>query len=100
MDEDKFQGCLKFRGLFTVGKGGREKNICLKKSQIQTTILLKNLLNFLSLLSESVGSRYRIQIAEFPLPVGSHFEPELQSSHFGKQKKELVFLFCISVCFV
>ena len=48
------------------------KNILLQKSQIQTTILLKNLLNFLSPFSE--------RILQNLLKVAS--ESELQNSHF------------------
>ena len=44
---------------------------------------------------ESVGSRFEIRVAEFSLLVGSHFELELQRSHFRMQKKELVLLFCL-----
>ena len=47
-DQDKSQG------EYIVEKGGRKKNTLLWKTQIQTTILLKNLLNFLSLLSERI----------------------------------------------
>ena len=49
LDEEKFREniCLKFGGLFIIEKGEKENNICLRKPQSQTTVLFKNLLNFL-----------------------------------------------------
>ena len=44
-----------FGGAPTIEEEGRLKNILLQKSQIQTTILLKNLLNFAESLLEAAS---------------------------------------------
>ena len=74
-DKDKFREniCLYFEGAPTVEEEERLKNILLQKSQIQTTILLKNMLNFLSPLSERIFAESLLEAAS---------ETELLISHF------------------
>ena len=93
-DKDKFREniCLYFGGAPTEEEKGRLKNILLQKSQIQTTILLKNLLNFLSPLLERFMQNLfwkSLQKLTFPLLAGSCFRTPLPVknavTHFAVQ---------------